>query len=485
MSRCLRWLVSALFSLPAAILPTSSAQSQATTTWHLACGDEPPPQLSGRYSTGAHGDMPPIDELVALGRQIFFDQGLSASGRQSCASCHDPAHAFGPTNAQAVQRGGATMRDMGLRAAPSLRYVHAPLNFTEHHIDLAEHPEGPGGPAGGRTWDGRVNDARQQALMPLLDPHEMANRSLSEVVQRLRRAPYAKAFDQLLSPPGTHILDDEDGAVSWLTTAIMFFEQSAEDFHPFTSKYDAYLLGRAPLSPAELRGVRLFTNPQKGNCASCHPVDAISPSVPYPRFTDFEFSALGVPRNTALPANRNPAFHDLGLCGPLRKDLADHPGYCGLFRAPTLRNAARKQVFFHNGVFHSLQAVMDFYATRETDPARWYGRDAQGHPRRYNDLPAAFHRNVKQDAPFTPLPNGQPRLSRPDRADLIAFLKTLNDGFVPPPVPLLMLPDDTPADDTAIGASGPQSRWRSIAPARADKSACNGLSQNLFTVAGF
>jgi cytochrome c peroxidase len=192
-----------------------------------------------------------------------------------------------------------------------------------------------------------------------------------------------------------------------------------------------------------------------------------------------------VPRNTALPANRNPAFHDLGLCGPLRKDLADHPAYCGLFRAPTLRNTARKQAFFHNGVFHSLQAVMDFYATRETHPARWYGRDAQGHPRRYNDLPPAYHRNVKQDAPFTPLPGGRPRLSPRDRADLIAFLRTLNDGFVPPPVPLLMQPDDTPADDTAIGAPSPQSLWRPMTPHPAGRSLATAMSHNRFTVGRF
>ena len=80
------------------------------------------------------------------------------------------------------------------------------------------------------------------------------------------------------------------------------------------------------------------------------------------------------------------------------------PEYCGMFRAPTLRNVATRQSYFHNGVFHSLREVLDFYATRDTDPQRWWGRGKA----RYDDLPARFHGNVNQDPPFKPLPNGQP-----------------------------------------------------------------------------
>lgn len=406
----------------------------------LACGEEPPPVLSGRYSTGANGDMPPAEKLAALGRKIFFDTGLSASGRQSCASCHSPSNAYGPANALPVQKGGPHLLDTGFRNTPALAYLHGPFAFTEHHIDLVDKNGQDAGPAGGRTWDGRVNQAREQALMPLLDSKEMANKSLGEVVARLRKAPYAQEFDGLLSPPGTHILDDEEGAISWLTSAIEFFEQSQDDFHPFSSKYDAYLRGRVQLSASEKRGVRLFTNTEKGNCATCHPITGISVTMPFPRFTDFEFTAIGVPRNHAISANRDPAFYDMGLCGPLRKDLADHPEYCGLFRTPTLRNVALRKSYFHNGVFHSLQEVLDFYATRDTHPERWYGRDAKGRVARYDDLPKAYHGNINQDAPFKPLPGNKPRLNDGDIKDLLAFLNTLTDGYVPPPVKLLMRP---------------------------------------------
>ena len=408
----------------------------------LACGDEPPPALTGRFAHAADGQAPDPEKLAAMGRKIFFDPSLSASGRQACASCHVPSHGYGPANALSVQLGGPGLKDQGTRSAPSLSYMHAPPAFALHHVDPDDRPV-IDAPVGGRTWDGRVNLARDQALMPLLDPKEMANKNIGEVVARLRRATYAREFDALFSAPGTHILNDEEGAAAWMTVALEYFEQSPEDFHPFTSKYDFYLRGRVQLSEAEIRGVRLFTNRDKGNCASCHPVNRISPTVLFPRFTDFQFSALGVPRNMAIAANKDPAFFDLGLCGPARKDLQGNAPFCGMFRAPTLRNVGLRQSFFHNGVFHSLREVMDFYATRDSDPAHWYGRQSDGKPNAYNDLPAAYHANVRHGAPFDPLPDGRPRLTEQDREDLVAFLKTLSDGFVPPPEHLLMLPDKT------------------------------------------
>ena len=87
-----------------------------------------------------------------------------------------------------------------------------------------------------------------------------------------------------------------------------------------------------------------------------------------PQFTDYGLVALGVPRNTAIPANSDPSFVDLGLCGPLRTDLRDRAVYCGRFKTPSLRNTATRRVFFHNGVFHSLRQVIEFYVQRDTNP---------------------------------------------------------------------------------------------------------------------
>ncbi len=63
------------------------------------------------------------EAMAALGRELFVDPRLSGSGRLACASCHSPDHAFGPPNALAVQLGGADMRQPGLRAVPSLKYL--------------------------------------------------------------------------------------------------------------------------------------------------------------------------------------------------------------------------------------------------------------------------------------------------------------------------------------------------------------------------
>src|SRR6202045_1688653 len=62
-------------------------------------------------------------QLEVLGRRLFAEPSLSASGRMACATCHDPPHAFGPPNAFAVQLGGKDGREPGLRAVPSLKYL--------------------------------------------------------------------------------------------------------------------------------------------------------------------------------------------------------------------------------------------------------------------------------------------------------------------------------------------------------------------------
>lgn len=397
----------------------------------LACaGGDAAPVGTEQYFPLAYGDRPTVEQLSALGRKIFFDASLSASGRQSCASCHSPAHAYGPPNALPVQPGGESLSRMGFRNTPALRYLHSPVAFTEHFMESQVYGGADDeGPAGGRTWDGRVDSGHAQALMPLLDANEMANDSVQQIGERLRRSAYADEFQRITSPDGENIFDTPDAAVGWMAVALEAFESSPAEFHPFTSKYDAYLRDEVQLSPQEQRGLALFNDIKKGNCVSCHPGANRNPPDRMPLFTDFGYVALGAPRNSAIPANRDAAFHDLGLCGPLRKDLADKAEYCGRFRTPTLRNAALRSSFFHNGVFHSLKEVVEFYATRDTDPARWYPRDARGHVDKFDDLPEAYRANVKLDPPFKPLPGNRPRLNAAEIDDIVAFLKTLTDGY--------------------------------------------------------
>jgi cytochrome c peroxidase len=104
--------------------------------------------------------------------------------------------------------------------------------------------------------------------------------------------------------------------------------------------------------------------------------------------------------------------------------------YCGMFLTPSLRNTATRHAFFHNGVFHSLGQVLDFYVNRDLHPERFYPRDAAGRVIRYDDLPARYRGNVDRiDAPLNRRPGDRPALTRAQIRDVIAFLNTLTDGY--------------------------------------------------------
>lgn len=394
---------------PGAYLNVASASSPAVATGFYASPFERHPDAAA---------------LTSLGRSLFSDPALSASGRMSCASCHDPAHAYGPANASPVQLGGPDLRRPGLRAVPSLTYQQDTPPFSEHYNDTDGDDSVDQGPTGGRGWDGRASSAHEQAAVPLLSPFEMANTDKAQVVQRLSQSGSAAQFRQTF---GEHVFEDLSLAWNGVLMALEVFEQSPADFYPYTSKYDAFLRRQVELSPREQRGLALFNDPAKGNCAQCHP-SAIKRGA-FPQFTDRGFIAIGVPRNRRIPANADPRYYDLGLCGPLRTDLERRSEYCGLFKTPSLRNVAMRSTFFHNGAFGTLEDVLAFYAERDLRPARFYPRGAAGQVRRFDDLPIAYRRNINTEAPFDRRPGQRPALSVAERADIVAFLRTLSDGY--------------------------------------------------------
>ncbi len=387
----------------------------------------------------AYGERPSVAQLTALGRAMFADPGLSADGRLSCASCHDPALAFGPNPRTRSPFEDGDAAHAGTRAIPSLRYAQFAIRFTEHTTDDEETHGVDGGPTGGLTWDGRADTAREQALLPLFDAREMANADAASLASRVAAAPYAAQFRQAFSAPGRDVFADPALVVAWTALAFEVFEQAPE-FAPFDSRYDRWLAGRGTLAPAELRGLALFRDPARGNCDTCHP-SRRSSSGRAPLFTDAGFIAVAAPRRADLPplaaasaalaalaSQARGAEADLGLCRSGRAGLAAEPGYCGRFRTPTLRNVALRASFFHNGSVRSLRDAVAFYATRDTDPARWYGRNVDGSVRLYDDLPADAARFVDHEVPFEPWPDGRPRLTERDVDDIVAFLRTLTDA---------------------------------------------------------
>jgi cytochrome c peroxidase len=365
---------------------------------------------------------PTVEQLTALGRVLFHDASLSASGRTSCASCHDPAHAYGPPNARPVQLAGVDGKTLGLRAAPSLRYLHRVPAFTEHFFESDGNDSEDQGPVGGHTWDGRARTLHEQAALPLTSPVEMANRDAGEVVNRVRASPNARALREAF---GASVLDDPNRGFSAVVLSLEVFQQDPREFYPYDSKYDAFLRGKATLTDAERRGLEAFNDLSRGNCASCHPSGMKERALP--AFSDWGFIALGVPRNESIA---RPGTYDMGLCGPMRTDLASHEEYCGRFRTPTLRNVARRGAFFHNGAVKSLEDAVRFYAERDTNPRRWYPVRG-GRIETFDDLPPALRGNVHRDAPFGGAVGGKPVLTPREIRDIAAFLRTLDDGYRP------------------------------------------------------
>jgi cytochrome c peroxidase len=310
--------------------------------------------------------------VVALGKRLFFDASLSASGRMACATCHSPAAAYAAPNDRAVQFGGRNSDEPGTRAVPTLRYTlnRTPIWFHEQSESLGENLIENEPPAGGFTADGRFDRLRDQAAFPFL-----------------------------------------------------------ASFHPYTSKYDAFLDGYAVLTPQETRGKKLFDDPLRGGCEICH-LDERGANGAHPIFTDYQFEALGVPRNTEIPADRNPHFYDMGLCGPVRTDKSAVTSYCGLFKTPTLRNVATRHAFFHNGRFHTLRDALRFYVERDTNPGKWYPIARGGAIDTFDDLPPRYRSNVDvADAPFNRKRGGRPIWSESDISAVAAFLRTLTDGY--------------------------------------------------------
>ena len=355
---------------------------------------------------------------ASLGRKIFFDPSLSASGQMACSTCHDPAHAHAQTNDLAVQFGGPLLDQAGTRSVPSLRYLNRfGFSFDDE-----------GTPNGGFDRDGRAMSLADQAERPFLAANEMANGDAATFAAKLALADYADELKQVF---GADMFDDADGAFFRARFAVEAFEASAPELHRFDSKYDFFLAGKVMLSPAELRGLALYNRPDKGNCQGCHPSARGSDGSP-PLFTDYTYDNLGVPRNAEIPANADPAYFDLGLCGPVRTDLAGRTDLCGAFKVPTLRNVATRQVFFHNGLFKNLRDAIRFYVRRDTNPDEFYPRDAQGIVDKFDDLPPEMHRNVNTaEVPYDRQPGQAPRLNDAEIDDVVAFLGTLTDGYDP------------------------------------------------------
>ncbi|PQP01222.1 cytochrome B6 [Massilia phosphatilytica] len=367
---------------------------------------------------GVAGPFSPAPARVALGRQVFFDTRLSEPAGTSCASCHDPAQGFAGNHGSRIGVAIGSRPDLvGKRNVPSALYAAyvPPLFF--YQDDDAPAPT----PFGGLFTDGRVDAIAELVRHPLLDPLEMHNRSDADIARKLRTAPYADGFRRAF---GNDVFATTASTLAALGAAMDAFLQSRE-MSPFSSRYDAWVQGRATLTPQELRGLKLFKDPDRGNCASCHKFNETSSNPARSLFTDFGYDAIAVPRNRAIPANRDPRRFDEGLCATGRtKGWQDPDQWCGYFRTPSLRNVAVRERYMHNGVFSDLRDVVAFYATRSIEPERWY---KNGRP--FDDVAPRHIGNVNvATMPYNRRKGMKPALDEADIDAIVAFLRTLTDA---------------------------------------------------------
>ena len=360
----------------------------------------------GGSGGGNTGQVTAAATKTELGKKLFFDANLSEPAGQSCASCHDPNAAFADpatNNTQPVSEGAVT-NSFGDRNAPTAMYAALTPDFRYNSSATNKY-------SGGQFLDGRAASLAEQARGPFLNPLEMANPDKAAVVTKVRGSAYASHFEQIY---GTGSLDNVTAAYDQIADAIAAFERTAQ-FSPFTSKFDFFLAGQASLTAQESRGFNLFSN--KALCTECHKIEPAQ----RPLFTDFTYRNIGVPANPNNPVYlTNPGFVDLGLGN--NPNLASSAALeNGKFRVSTLRNVELTAPYMHNGVLQTLEQVVNFYNTRDAN--RCFGNgvplvDCWPDPEVDN-----ANVNISQV--------GDLLLSAQEEADIVAFLKTLTDGYTP------------------------------------------------------
>ncbi len=336
-----------------------------------------------------------------LGKLLYFDANLSTPTGQSCASCHHPTAGFADPDTDMPTSQGVLPQLFGGRNSPSAAYAAFSPVF---HYD-----EDEGLYIGGQFWDGRAATLVEQAKGPFLNPLEMHNPNKKVVIAKVRLATYAGMFVDVYGPGA---LDNVEVAYDLVADAIAAYEGTSE-LNQFSSKYDCYLAGTASLSEQEMQGLVLYEG--KANCAACHPSAPGALGEP-PLFTDYTYDNLGVPKNPSnpfyyLPRPFNPDgldFVDYGLGGVLGLESE-----LGKMKVPTLRNIAVTPPYMHNGVFATLHEVVDFYNTR--DVGMW--------------PPPEVPVNVNTDE------LGDLGLTPDEVDDIVAFMLTLTDGWVPEAAP--------------------------------------------------
>lgn len=378
-------------------------------------------------SAAAQAAEVPSGYLELLGKFMFFDTDLSSPNGQACASCHLPEAGFADPNRYTPVSQGVIGTRFGDRNAPSVAYARysPPLHWDPTPL-IGNMMQGMY--VGGLFWDGRANTLEEQVEQPVLNILEMNNPDKESVVNAIRDSAYAFFFRWVF---GNDALDNVETAFQNAVQAIAAYERSSE-VNPFTSKYDYYLDGKVQLTAAEKNGLELFTG--KAKCMNCHSMtnpDPVRFPGLKPLFTNFGYQNIGAPANPENPyyfllPEFNPlgtSYVDFALGALLAKrgdPNADVPNASaqkqnGKFKIPSLRNCAVTSPYEHNGVFQTLREVVMFNNTRDVPGAGW--------------PPPEVPQNVHRHMPMEPGFFGMLGLTDQEVDDIVAFLRTLTDGY--------------------------------------------------------
>lgn len=282
-----------------------------------------------------------IKTKAALGKKLFSEKILSKDSSVSCASCHKPKYAFADTVAFSVGIGGKLTK----RNTPSvLNMKNRPYYF----------------------WDGRASSLEDQSIMPIQNPDEMGL-PIDDAVKRLNQS---REYKQLFQK----IFNQKPDAKN-LAAAFSAYEKTLETVD---SKFDDWSNSIKNLSASEERGRVLFVG-DKAKCFDCHRMED---------FTTDEFKNIGLYNGSEL--------NDSGLFN-LTNKVTDK----GKFKTPGLRNIALTAPYMHNGMFKTLEEVVEYY----NDPQKF--------------VPDAINTDDVLKRPLN--------LSEKEKKDLVSFLKTLTD----------------------------------------------------------
>jgi cytochrome c peroxidase len=283
----------------------------------------------------------PVKTKADLGRRLFNEKILSKDSSVSCASCHQPTHAFADTLPYSIGIGGKYT----LRNTPSvLNMQNRPYFF----------------------WDGRAGSLEEQALMPIQNKDEMG----LPIAEAIRRLNGNKEYTRLF----LRIFKQKPNAKN-LAAAFAAFERTLETSN---AKFDDWANGdTTQWTASEERGRQLFI--EKAKCFECHFQED---------FTADEFRNIGL-------------YDGVTLTDKGRFNITKKQSDLGKFKTPGLRNVALTAPYMHNGMFKTLEEVVEYY-----------------------DNPSLFVKNpVNIDERLRePL-----QLTKEEKADLVAFMKTLSD----------------------------------------------------------